>query len=253
MKLDLLISLRKQELQDIFTKSSSSVLETKVLELQDLLSIEKDFLKRLPKEIETKDIKLEELFDTIWKKTKKKLGDRPEGIIASLDGTKDKWDTEEKKINEDYLERIDKESDELERLEALFEPSQSKIRQYEHTLKLLLNILAGKRKKERYARLSSYEGKTRQTGQTIIQKIRNETEEYFLCPYCKEESKKEDSHVDHIYPVSKGGLSTETNMVLVCSSCNLKKKDRTLYNFSKLNKLDFEEIVSQLELLGKVV
>lgn len=37
-----------------------------------------------------------------------------------------------------------------------------------------------------------------------------------------------DSHVDHIIPVSKGGLSTRENLQLLCPPCNLSKNDRIL-------------------------
>ena len=105
--------------------------------------------------------------------------------------------------------------------------------------------------KQRTNRLASYEDKTRQIGKGIIKDIRGKTSEQYLCPYCNLESDKDDSHVDHIHPVSKGGLSVETNMVLVCSACNLKKKDMTLFNFAKKYELDFEEIATTLGKLGK--
>jgi len=70
------------------------------------------------------------------------------------------------------------------------------------------------------------------------------------CPYCYQ-TLGEDPHADHIYPVSKGGLSVVENMVMVCSPCNLKKKDLTLREFIGKFRLDREEIERRLDELGK--
>jgi hypothetical protein len=70
------------------------------------------------------------------------------------------------------------------------------------------------------------------------------------CPYCGLPL-GDSTHADHIYPVSRGGLSTIENMVLVCDQCNLSKGDRTLREFIRKNNLDAERIESTLERLGK--
>ena len=69
------------------------------------------------------------------------------------------------------------------------------------------------------------------------------------CPYCGEFISE--AHIDHIYPVAKGGLSTTKNMVRVCSICNMKKKDLTLSQFIRKYKLDREFIEGNLDLLNK--
>lgn len=68
-----------------------------------------------------------------------------------------------------------------------------------------------------------------------------------ICPYCAVELDVVDVHADHIYPVSKGGLSTIQNMVLVCSACNLKKRDLTWLAFVKKFTLDRHAIEKRLE------
>jgi 5-methylcytosine-specific restriction endonuclease McrA len=79
--------------------------------------------------------------------------------------------------------------------------------------------------------------------------IRNHLVSNVYCPYC---GKKIDiGHVDHIYPVAKGGLSSTKNMVEVCSECNLKKKDLTLNQFIKKYNLDRGFIERNLEMLKK--
>ena len=41
------------------------------------------------------------------------------------------------------------------------------------------------------------------------------------CRYCG--SKQEPFHLDHVYPVVKGGETSEQNLVTACSKCNSKK------------------------------
>jgi 5-methylcytosine-specific restriction endonuclease McrA len=60
-----------------------------------------------------------------------------------------------------------------------------------------------------------------------------------------------DMVLDHIYPVSEGGLDTLKNTVLVCAKCNTKKSNLTLRVFSKKFKLDFNLICEKLDLKGK--
>ena len=68
-----------------------------------------------------------------------------------------------------------------------------------------------------------------------------------------EELNKENVHADYIHPVGKGGLSTKTNMVLVCSTCNLAKRNHTLRSFCSRCGFDFETVVARLMSLGKDV
>jgi 5-methylcytosine-specific restriction endonuclease McrA len=70
------------------------------------------------------------------------------------------------------------------------------------------------------------------------------------CPYCGCVL-GEKPHADHIYPVAKGGLSVESNMVLVCEDCNFKKSDSTLQVFIRTFSLDRSTIECRLRDLGK--
>ena len=107
-------------------------------------------------------------------------------------------------------------------------------------------------KQEKNAGLENIKGiaaqalnKTRQRAIQVKSKIISN--EY--CPYCGEEIMN--FHVDHIYPVAKGGLSTTQNMVRVCAACNLKKRDLTLNQFVNKYGLDRDFVEENLERLNK--
>ena len=71
------------------------------------------------------------------------------------------------------------------------------------------------------------------------------------CPYCSNLLDIKKAHLEHIYPVSKGGKSSSKNLVWICSSCNLKKSNKTLINFIKTHKMNRDEIEINLDLLEK--
>lgn len=43
----------------------------------------------------------------------------------------------------------------------------------------------------------------------------------YTCRYCG--NKKAPFHLDHVYPIAKGGETTEENLVTSCLRCNVKK------------------------------
>lgn len=51
-----------------------------------------------------------------------------------------------------------------------------------------------------------------------------------VCFYC-DDACGDSYHVDHMYPISKGGDNTVSNMVIACPSCNLSKGDRDPVEF----------------------
>jgi len=90
-------------------------------------------------------------------------------------------------------------------------------------------------------------GKTREHAITVRdQVVKSES-----CPYCGISLEGVLSHLEHIYPVSKGGHSTINNMVHVCSKCNIKKRDLTLNQFIDLYSLDRVVILERLRVQGK--
>lgn len=52
-----------------------------------------------------------------------------------------------------------------------------------------------------------------------------------LCHYCKEELWRENSTIDHIVPLSKGGSDRRENKVHCCRRCNTLKGSLTLLQF----------------------
>lgn len=84
----------------------------------------------------------------------------------------------------------------------------------------------------------------------LASQIRNRLTAQTHCPYCEGELGNE-MHADHIYPLSKGGLSVSSNMVFVCVACNLKKRDMTLSAFMKKFDLVRVDVEKRLDQLGK--
>lgn len=83
-----------------------------------------------------------------------------------------------------------------------------------------------------------------------VDKMRHLVERTLNCPYCGLALGK-NAHLDHIHPVSCGGLSVLDNLVWACDRCNGLKSDRTVMEFCELSKLDFLAIASRLKALRK--
>ena len=50
----------------------------------------------------------------------------------------------------------------------------------------------------------------------------------FRCVYCGAEASDARLHVDHRFPVKRGGPNGDWNLATACSDCNLGKSDKTL-------------------------
>ena len=73
------------------------------------------------------------------------------------------------------------------------------------------------------------------------------------CPYCAAKLSFDQSHLDHIHPVSKGGLSEDDNLVLICAPCNTSKGAKTLRAFCRDAGLSYDLVIGRLEMIGKAV
>lgn len=105
-----------------------------------------------------------------------------------------------------------------------------------------------KRTTAKLALAAAAEGRVRQESASFRQKLpRSE-----MCPYCGS-TLGSNPHLDHIYPVSRGGLNTNENLIYCCNTCNIKKADKGLYQFCKENGLNYLLVVERLTDQGKHV
>jgi len=107
-------------------------------------------------------------------------------------------------------------------------------------------------KQEKYdlkmAKAAAFDNETRKQVKTIKPKIKKQLN----CPYCGVLIKGS-SHLDHIHPVSKGGLNIAENLVDCCATCNLKKADKGVFQFCKEQGFDYQKVCERLLNLGKHV
>lgn len=116
--------------------------------------------------------------------------------------------------------------------------------------KRLSSIKRNDKEKQIKAMAAAHAGKTRQLAHTIKRNIEHQRKILSVCPYCGL-TLDNNPKADHIYPVAKGGLSTEKNMVYVCAKCNSLKSDKTLREFVKQNGWNWTSIEKHLEVLRK--
>jgi 5-methylcytosine-specific restriction endonuclease McrA len=140
---------------------------------------------------------------------------------------------------------------------------QNSMRHHESAKKKLLRMEeAGRKAMEAERRKKQKEGlrdaivaafleKTRDLANDLRKQLLAQAVRCPHCPYCGGDYGHE-PHADHIYPVSRGGLSIIENMVLVCNRCNLKKADRTLREFILQVGTDRSLVETNLQRLGKV-
>lgn len=101
------------------------------------------------------------------------------------------------------------------------------------------------------AKASAFDNEIRRGTDTIKSSLKPQIAANPHCPYCLSKITFSSCHADHIYPVNKGGLTTDANIVLVCKACNLKKRDLTLRQFCKKSAFSFGEVCRRLEALHK--
>lgn len=99
-----------------------------------------------------------------------------------------------------------------------------------------------------FAKAAAADNQTRSRA-TSLKRLVKKTKD---CPYCGADLAA-NPHLDHIYPVSKGGLSIVVNLVWCCSTCNGLKTDKGLMQFLKERGVPIEQALSRLHSLGKHV
>jgi chromosome segregation ATPase len=157
--------------------------------------------------------------------------------IDSLRGDLDKYQSQLNSLPDLNQNRIAFKKEQLKRKREVLTKVNARIQSLEDKKEsiVVLKNQAAKQIKEK-----------RQIGDNVKRRLtKNEN-----CPYCGEII-SDSGHVDHIYPVSKGGHSVAKNMVHVCSDCNMKKSNLTLTMFIKRFHLDRDDIEERLTELKK--
>jgi 5-methylcytosine-specific restriction endonuclease McrA len=95
--------------------------------------------------------------------------------------------------------------------------------------------------------------KSRDGSSTIKRRQLQTNTSDITCPYCEEEIAAYEAVLDHIYPIALGGLTTQSNTVLICNPCNRSKGKTTLILFCKKNKFHYSDVIDRLLDLGKSV
>jgi len=131
----------------------------------------------------------------------------------------------------------------------------------EFVAELLLKKLSKIKRQESERNLRALAAEKTDRQRTVAQTHRkkegykDQISKYKLCPYCHGRlggfAGKSAAHLDHIYPTSKGGLSTIQNLVYICQKCNLAKSNMTLSAFIKQAGLDQQKIHHALDVLEK--
>ena len=99
-----------------------------------------------------------------------------------------------------------------------------------------------------FAKAAAADNHTRRRAKSIKPQVEKTSD----CPYCGCDLGAT-PHLDHIYPVSKGGLSIVENLVWCCAKCNSIKTNIGLTQFLRIQGLPIEPILSRLHSLGKHV
>ena len=140
----------------------------------------------------------------------------------------------------DLLDKIldiaDKYEDEIFKIDRLIKKIRSDARARE-------NRLATESKFAKAARVD-------ETVRNQVSRFRRTIKKTSECPYCLLPIGSE-PHLDHIYPVSKGGLNIAENLVYCCMKCNSNKSDKGLRQFCIEFGLDYLKVTERLAAMGK--
>lgn len=140
----------------------------------------------------------------------------------------------------------------LLRILTLCDENYREVRSLDREMKQLKSDRAKLRKTSRLnsklARAAAADQKVR----AEIGSFRNQVSKTENCPYCEGKLGKK-PHLDHIYPVSKGGLNSVENLVYCCANCNLTKSDKGLIQFIREQNLDYEGVCDRLLGAGKKI
>ena len=247
--------------QNEFEKTNAyKELSKKIYEIQRVVENEKNksffglFLdKQKVQNLENNIIKYS---DELGKKRVKYISEKVSKEIKRPQAPSIFWYRRDKKTNKDILdEHYINDYQDYKKLERALAGLYEKLPAIQKAKEILFNqdnkIQKAKDESAKHkAHSYAYQEKTRELAEEVKREIKSQLNKFKVCPYC-ESDLGEIPHADHIYPVSKGGLSTKENMVYICQGCNSSKSDKTLNVFIKSKGLDRDKVESNLELLGK--
>jgi 5-methylcytosine-specific restriction endonuclease McrA len=78
-------------------------------------------------------------------------------------------------------------------------------------------------------RLHQYKRRTKMEASsdgTLTQAFLETLYRTLFCSYCFKYTVESDRTLDHVVPLSKGGLHSASNAVMACRSCNCSKRDK---------------------------
>lgn len=75
----------------------------------------------------------------------------------------------------------------------------------------------------------------------------------YTCYYCGEKFERNELHIDHIIPKSKGGKDILENFVSACIKCNLIKGNLSVSEFIARIRIKYIGAKLELEYLGKIL
>lgn len=205
--------------------------------------------RELKSEIEDKINILNQTAQLLFNKLNSNEFDNIKNVLGELDFIEKIFDEYNKRLNQ-FLRQDKSEASKKDREQKKFLIEQKKIEAY--------RLKEEKRKEneqKKEAELNKVKNKLQEKEKDkrkTLKKLKPSLKHFGYCPYCFESfSKNLVTHVDHIYPLSKGGLESIENLVVVCSECNLNKGNLTLNNFIKKFNLNREAIEKELDLLNK--
>lgn len=185
------------------------------------------------------------------------------GMLTSLFGNTSKELNERKTTINNLRDWIEKDRKELQRLKGLefrtkklshlidiARKFKSEIASIDSEIKSIKSTVHQRNKasvlEAKLSKAAAVDDKLRQD----IHRVKSKIQPTVLCPYCSGPLGT-NKHLDHIYPVSKGGLNIQENLVYCCYTCNSVKSNKGLRDFCRIRNLDFMEVVNRLEKLGK--
>ena len=97
--------------------------------------------------------------------------------------------------------------------------------------------MANKKTKQIRKKLKSNQTKKSQFTARKVMRQNHYQEQNGKCFYCKKALNRREATLDHVIPVSKGGMDTKENTVMCCKTCNILKSNQSNFKLSWFQKI----------------